>query len=135
MMDMIPWSDDFKTGDREIDHEHWGLFALIHDLAGKQAGGADDASIASTIEALVAYVDVHFEHEERLMQRLGYPDFAAHKKAHQALDKRVAEFQTEFQNAPHSFDYPAFMAFLSTWLGQHILKQDMAFAAFRGKQP
>lgn len=129
-MAIIEWSNDFKIGEDEIDKEHWGLFALIHDLGDKLAQGAAEDSVAVTIEALVAYVDVHFEHEERLMQETGYPDFASHKKAHEALAKRVAKFKEDLHRAPNTFDYDALMEFLSNWLSQHIIKLDMEFATY-----
>lgn len=133
-MAIVEWSDDFKTGEDEIDKEHWGLFALIHDLGDKLAQGAVEASIDSTIEALVAYVDVHFEHEQRLMQATGYPSFEAHKKAHEALARRVAGFKKDYGRAPETFDFDALMEFLSNWLSEHILKLDMEFAAYHKKQ-
>mgnify|MGYP005655946213 CR=1 FL=1 len=34
-MAFVEWSDEYKTGNRDIDHEHWGLFALVNDLADK----------------------------------------------------------------------------------------------------
>ncbi len=132
-MAIIEWSDDFKIGEEEIDKEHWGLFALIHDLGDKLARGAVEASIDSTFEALVAYVDVHFEHEERLMQESGYPAFGAHRRTHEALDRRVAGFKEDYQRTPETFDFDALMEFLSNWLSEHILKLDMEFAAFHKK--
>ncbi|MBC8339124.1 MAG: hemerythrin family protein [Rhodospirillales bacterium] len=133
-MTIAQWSDDYKTGEKEIDKEHWGLFALINDLNEKRLHGADEKSIASTLYALVAYVDVHFEHEERLMEETGYPELDSHKKAHEALDRRVMEFQDAFLGSPETFDFEALMDFLSNWLQQHILKLDMDFAAYHKKR-
>lgn len=129
-MVMVEWSDDFKIGEDEIDKEHWGLFALINDLGDKRAQGAVETSVASTVEALVAYVDAHFEHEENRMRETGYPGLEEHKKAHEALARRVGEFREEFNRAPETFNYDGFMEFLSNWLSQHILRLDMEFAAF-----
>ncbi len=133
-MAIVEWSDDFKIGEDKIDREHWGLFALIHDLGDKISQGAAETSINATIEALAAYVDVHFEHEERLMQETGYPEFDAHKKAHEALDQRVAEFKEALRRSPETFDFEGLMDFLSNWLSEHILKVDMKFAAFHKEQ-
>ena len=133
-MAIIEWSEDFKIGEDEIDKEHWGLFALIHDLGDKLAQGAAEASVNITVEALVAYVNVHFEHEERLMQETGYPAFGIHKRAHEALAQRVAGFQQDLRSAPETFDFDALMEFLSNWLSEHILKLDMEFAAYHKQQ-
>ncbi len=133
-MALIEWSDDFKLGEAEIDKEHWGLFALIHDLADKRAKGQDAASIEATLKALVAYVDVHFEHEERLMQETGYPEYAEHKKIHEALDRKVDARSLESERSPETFDCAALMEFLSNWLSQHILIIDMEFADYLKQQ-
>lgn len=133
-MAIVAWSEEFKVGDKEIDKEHWGLFALIHDLEGKLADGVAEQSIQVTIDALVAYVDVHFEHEERVMKAEGYPKFEEHKEAHRDLERQVDAFQEELKRAPDTFDYAALMEFLSNWLSEHIIKLDMDFAAFRKKQ-
>lgn len=132
-MAMIKWSEDFRIGEKKIDKEHWGLFALINDLDGKRSQGAVEASIASTIEALVAYVDIHFEHEERLMQETGYPELESHRKVHVALASKVGEFRADFMRSPETFDYDRLMDFLSNWLSEHIVKLDMKFAAFLKK--
>lgn len=129
-MTIVEWSDDFKIGEAEIDREHWGLFALINDLSEKRAQGAAAHSIEATIDALAGYVDVHFEHEERLMRDIGYPDLDAHLRAHEGLARKVGDHKAAFEADPARFDYDAFMEFLSVWLGRHILKEDMRIAAF-----
>jgi len=133
-MAIIQWSEDFKIGEKEIDKEHWGLFALINDLDDKRAQGAGESSIKSTLMALVAYVDVHFEHEERLMEETGYPDLEDHKKIHKALGSRVDRFRVDYEGSPEAFDYVELMEFLSSWLSEHILRVDMRFSEFLKKQ-
>ena len=127
---MLEWSDDLKIGETEIDKEHWGLFALIHDLQEKHTHGATDASIDTTLDALTAYVEVHFEHEERLMEETGYPELESHKQAHAMLKKQVHGFMKDLHNSPSSMVLDALMNFLSTWLTNHIGNVDMAFARY-----
>jgi hemerythrin len=129
-MPIVEWSDDFKLGNDEVDKEHWGIFALVTDLGDKRKRGAAHASIKTTIDALVAYVRVHFEHEERMLEAAGYPGLEAHKKLHQALTRQVDGFRADFLRAPEDFDHDGFMAFLSNWLSDHILVEDMEYAAF-----
>jgi len=133
-MAIVEWSDKFKIGEAEVDKEHWGLFALIHDLADKLALGAGAESLEKTINALVAYVNVHFEHEERLMLQIRYPDYASHKKAHEALTRRVAEFERALADGTDDFDFDGLMDFLSHWLSEHIAKLDTKFAAYHRRQ-
>ena len=134
-MPIVEWSDDYKTGNRIIDQEHWGLFALINDLHDKVQSGAAELSIGSTIDALVDYVNVHFEHEERLMEGCAYPRIEEHKKAHAQLAKKAHEFQDSYARDPERFDHLQFMDFLSDWLANHILKVDMAMVPYLQDKP
>jgi hemerythrin len=129
-MAIVEWSDDFKLGEAEIDREHWGLFALINDLSDKHAQGAGDASITSAIDALAAYVDVHFQHEERLMRAVGYPELDSHIELHVALARRVEEYKSRCVRQAARFDFDGFTAFLTEWLTDHILHEDMQFAKY-----
>lgn len=135
-MAIIKWSDDYKIGHKQIDQEHWGLFAIIHDLDGKLSLGADETSIAITIEALVDYVAVHFEHEERLMRLSGYPGFYEHKKLHNELAEKVHQYEEVFLRAPKGFNYEEFMEFLGDWLATHIVEEDTQIAnCIKNAQP
>lgn len=129
-MAFVEWSDDFKTGNREIDAEHWGLFALVNDLADKVHHGAADTSVAATIEALVAYVEAHFEREEGLMAAAGYPDLEGHKIAHKRLEEKVGFFGEAYASSPETFPYEDFLVFLGGWLTNHIMKEDMAYVPY-----
>ena len=129
-MAIVEWLDDFKLGEAEIDREHWGLFALINDLSDQHAQGAGDASITSTIDALAAYVDVDFEHEERLMRTVGYPKLDSHIELHVALARRVEEYKAAIERQAARFDSNGFTAFLTEWLTDHILQEDMQFAKY-----
>ncbi len=129
-MAYIEWSDDLKTGNRQIDAEHWGLFALVNDLYDKLQAGAADASIDATIEALVAYVDSHFEYEEALMAVGGYPDIEAHRQFHQRLKGRVLAYRAAYVDDPEGFDDYGFMDFLGGWLRGHIMKEEMAYIPY-----
>ena len=129
-MAIVEWSDDFKLGEAEIDREHWGLFVLINDLSDQHAQGAGDASITSTIDAWAAYVDVDFEHEERLMRTVGYPELDSHIELHVALARRVEEYKAAFERQAARFDSKGFTAFLTEWLNDHILHEDMQFAKY-----
>lgn len=129
-MSIVKWSDDYKIGDEQIDKEHWGLFALVQDLADKREQGASESSTAATLEALVDYVNIHFEHEEGLMLESLYPGLEAHKRAHEGLEHLVELTLDDYRRAPENFDHEVLMEFLSNWLAKHILVVDMEFAAY-----
>ncbi len=129
-MVIVEWSDDFKLGEAEIDRKHWGLFALSNDLSDQHAQGAGDASITSTVDAWAAYVDVDFQHEERLMRTVGYPELDSHIELHVALARRVEEYKAAFECQAARFASNGFTTFLTEWLTDYILHEDMQFAKY-----
>lgn len=125
-MPMFPWSKEYETGIDAIDRDHWGLFALINDLHDKVDAGAYD-TLGVTIQAPIDYVNVHFDREEWLMEEAGYLDLETHRLAHRRVADKVAGYQRQFEAAPEAFDLDGFLAFLSLWLSDHIIKTDMAY--------
>jgi hemerythrin-like metal-binding protein len=79
------------------------------------------------LDRLVQYTITHFAQEERLLQQHGYPDLAAHKVAHEALKKKVREFQSEFQAGTAVISIEL-MHFLRNWLEKHIQGTDMRYS-------
>jgi len=63
------------------------------------------------------------------MKLHAYPDFAAHKAAHEALKKQVLDFQREFE-AGETFISVELMTFLKNWLEKHIQGTDMRYSPF-----
>jgi len=126
-MAFVKWSPEYETGNRDIDQDHRGLFALINDLDDKVSEGVSEASIKATIEALINYVDYHFEREETLMAACGYAELDAHKAVHRQLASQVAFYKDSYDRGPEVFDMDDFMTFLAQWLSDHILLADMDY--------
>ena len=110
-----------------IDAQHQNLFAMGRELYAAMSTGQGKNVLARLLDRLVQYTVVHFAHEERLMQLHRYPDFARHKAEHDALTKRVLEFQAEF-NAGRATMAVQVLQFLKTWLEMHIKGSDFAYA-------
>jgi len=129
-MPFIEWSKEYETGNRDVDVDHRGLFALINDLHDKMEDGAAEASVGVTIGALEDYVKIHFDREETLLTACGYKDLERHKAVHRNLEAQVAAYRSAYEDDPAAFDMAGFMEFLSEWLTHHILKTDMAYVPF-----
>ena len=130
MVPFVEWSDDYNTGIPVIDKEHQGLFALINDLYDKVGAGSAETSVQATVEALVDYVNYHFDHEEALMEACHYHDIVSHKAGHRKLQSQVEAFRASYERDPAAFDMTDFMAFLAFWIENHILQSDMAYVPF-----
>src|SRR5678816_3362364 len=94
---MFEWKSEYATGIGSIDAQHQTLFALGRELFAAMSTGRGKSVMGRLLDRLVQYTQVHFAHEERLMQLHQYQDFAAHKAQHDALVKQVLSFQKEFE--------------------------------------
>jgi hemerythrin len=126
---MFEWKKEYSVNIASIDAQHQNLFAIAAELHKAMCSGQARTAVGKILDRLIHYTASHFSHEERLMQQHGYPDFAAHKMAHEALKKQVIDFQTEF-NAGKVAVSVELMSFLQDWLQKHIQGTDMRYSPF-----
>ena len=95
-MSLIKWSDDFKTGNPSIDHEHFELISLINDLHEKlsQSEPTNDET-ADFLGEIYTQISAHFALEEQLMREEEYEDYSGHKTDHDRLLDDIREIMDE----------------------------------------
>jgi hemerythrin len=128
-MSMFEWKPEYSLGHGAIDGQHQRLFALASDLHTAMTQGKGKGALSETLENLLAYTKTHFASEERLMQTHQYPEYAEHKAAHDALTKRVLDFQREFEDGRVGMTVEL-LQFLKDWLRTHIGETDRKVAMF-----
>ena len=126
---MFDWSGNYSVGVGSVDGQHQNLFALCRELYDAMVAGQGKAALSRILDRLVQYTVVHFAHEERLMRLYDYPDFAEHKAQHEALTKRVLQFQQDFESGRAAITVQL-LQFLRTWLTQHIQGSDQKLAPY-----
>jgi len=124
------WTPDLLTGNAVVDAEHRELIALIDklELAGM---GAVRISPEEALDELTDYVFVHFQMEEKLMAREGYPAEAieAHIAEHRTLDSRTQELVQQFTDGVLTTVEPI-VTFLYEWFQHHIAEVDRVMAGW-----
>lgn len=126
-MSFFEWSDKYLVQIPEIDADHRNLFALANRIHQRIKKGAGQAAILRALGHLVDYVEGHFSREERLMERVAYPDIVAHKKTHRMLEQIVQSMYRIYRHEPDAVDPDKLLEFLGDWLQNHILKSDMQY--------
>ena len=119
-------------GVETIDFQHEQLGELLNQLNAVFLAGGSRATERALIGKLVDAVKEHFRTEEELMRRVGYPDFEAHKGAHDFLAAQVIEFQQDFI-ARRSSLTESMMKYLKDWLRDHMLLADKKLGTFLKK--
>lgn len=125
----IEWHPRYETGIAAVDDDHRRLVALINDLDSVLEGGGDLRRAGEAIDALIDYADYHFAREETLMVDRGYGGAAEHALAHAGFGQYLGEMVGICMLAPDRRAVEALRDYLGAWLIDHILVEDMKFAA------
>ncbi len=128
-MALLNWSRDFQLGHAVVDAEHRRLFDLINDFHFSFMASRDLGEVRRLLNALVRYAETHFRHEEHLMAAAGYPDLERHRDIHAGLFETIFALQEKFEAGAVKMESEA-VAFLRTWLTDHITEEDKAFGRF-----
>lgn len=121
----LTWSDDYATGEPEVDKQHKQLFQYLTDLEDHIQKGADAAYVKRFLDALGLYTRSHFCYEEICMRRMKCPVAEQNKEQHGKLLDAYTHYRERFEVEGVSDDLlQKLHAFLKSWLVNHILKVD-----------
>ncbi len=133
-MKICEWSQEYSVGVVELDNHHHQLFEILNDLFTLMAEGAEDRPIIRVIEKLLDYTHYHFDEEEKIMAKMGYPDLEAHRKLHRQLIEQMQGFYSEAQEGMAIFVATKIANIGLEWLKQHILSVDHKYYEYMKKQ-
>ncbi|WP_312641577.1 bacteriohemerythrin [Hydrogenoanaerobacterium sp.] len=124
------FTDDLRTGNATIDHQHEQLFLAINNLLDACSQGKGRAEMDKTVKFLYDYTIKHFSDEEKLQQHSQYPDYLNHKKYHESFTGVVREIMDELEQKGPSLTL-VFKVNQSVggWLINHIKIEDAKVAA------
>ncbi|MDR2503472.1 MAG: bacteriohemerythrin [Deltaproteobacteria bacterium] len=126
---IVTWQSSYSVGIKLIDEQHMELIKLTNKLFASCMEGKSKNIFLDTIHEAVDYVGYHFGTEEKVMERINYPDYASHKKEHadfvREVFSKVEEFKAGKILAPLSFVY-----YLKDWVLHHIAVCDKKMGAY-----
>jgi hemerythrin-like metal-binding protein len=98
-MELFPWKEEYAVNVVEIDEQHKKLLALVNQLHAGVRSGQSKEDLQKIFAGLLDYTLKHFETEEGLMVRAGFPDFHEHKMEHDEFRKKIVQFLDAFLDA------------------------------------
>ena len=128
---IVLWQASYSVGIKVVDEQHMELVRLTNKLFTSCMAGNEQSKSAflDIIHEIVDYVGYHFGTEEKIMERVNYPDHAHHKQEHTNFVREVFQKVEEFNSgkilAPLNFVY-----YLRDWVLQHIAVSDKKFGAY-----
>jgi len=129
-MPAIVWNSIMQTGITSIDAQHKTLVENVNNLFDSVQQGKGDKATEPIILFLERYTLEHFKMEEELMAKSGYPGFAAHKKQHQDLIRKVKNLRYQQRDRTNPTLWRELSAFLSDWWREHIMRADMNYVPY-----
>jgi hemerythrin-like metal-binding protein len=132
--DLIVWNDGLVTGIDKIDEQHQILINLFNEAYTKLTANNNADFLEQITRDLLSYALYHFETEEELMQKYGYSeektgDIERHILQHRSFSAKVVAVHNDIK-AGILISREDLLAFLNSWLINHILNTDKQLAAF-----
>ena len=128
-MTLLSWSTQYLIGNPVIDSEHEELFRLINTFHDHWQEKHDPQEIARVLNQLVSYTQLHFQHEEDIMQKAGYTALPEHMQAHETMVETIFRLRQLFEEKSIHLEMDA-IKFAKSWLLDHILENDYRFRDF-----
>lgn len=132
-MPLLSWSEELSVGDHEIDEQHQWLVEKVNSLYYSIATRHDEDLGVTSINDLLTYAWEHFETEENLFRRIGFPEAEEHIAEHQRFAEKVSDYRTRFI-AGQKLVFTELLDFLSTWLTGHLRDMDQKYARYLARQ-
>ena len=122
---LVQWQSSYSVGIKLIDKQHMELINLTNKLFINCMAGREQSRVTflDIIHEAVDYTGYHFSTEEKIMERVNYPDFANHKKEHADFVREVFTKAEEFNAGKHLAPL-SFVYFLRDWVLHHIAVSD-----------
>ncbi len=127
-MQHFKWTKAHAVYLPQVDAEHRNLFRMAEELQQAARTGVEPARVLEMARPLVAAMQEHFAHEERVMKAASCPDLAWHKQQHDNALKRSGSFLKDIEAG--STEAPmAMLDYLGRWFRDHMALTDRMMGA------
>jgi len=129
----IPWSKKISVNVKEIDDQHKHFLGILNNLYDAIYKIKLKEKLGELLNELSDYTDIHFATEEKYFDQFHYDLADEHKKEHNQLKAKVAQFNERFKTEGE--DVAAELVdFLEDWLLDHLENQDKKYSKFFNEQ-
>ncbi|PLX80265.1 MAG: hypothetical protein C0616_08785 [Desulfuromonas sp.] len=126
-MQKFIWSEKYEMGITHLDSQHQYMFGLANEIVRLVNKGANTRELTEVIESLVEYVQLHFDAEERAMEKCGYPGLDEHRQQHVDLTQKLFRLGLGQPSTSQALELTKLVIH---WMQHHIMDSDMDFGMF-----
>jgi hemerythrin-like metal-binding protein len=113
-------------------HEHFSV--VLEDLKRAHDSGENWHTLAAMVDQLIIDVREHFEQEEELMAKGGYPDLSEHRGHHETFVRRLQVLRAELDRKETEL-ISVITELLAKWFHEHERTADRAMMSFLNIAP
>ena len=84
-MTLLTWNHACTVGVRAMDEQHGILMDSMNELRLALVRGSGRDQVTRLLETLIEFTRMHFQSEEQLMEKTGFPGLPEHRSEHQRL--------------------------------------------------
>ena len=128
-MALLSWSNQYQIDNDLIDAEHQELFRLVNSFHSLWTEKRNRQDIAKVLNQLIVYAEMHFRHEEQIMETAEYPNLDQHRQVHDSMIETIFQLQQSYETRNAHLEMNT-MKFVKSWLLEHILQNDYLFRDF-----
>jgi hemerythrin len=130
-MAMYEMKPEYYTGIGFIDEEHKKLFEIAntaYELLTNEFIPDKYDYIMEVVDELREYTKYHFDHEETYMNSIKYKRILSQKVSHDDFIEKINKYDSEIVDENQKESLLELLDFLTTWLVEHIYRQDKLIA-------
>jgi len=125
-MPLMQWNETMSVGVDELDNQHRQLIDMINRTY-EAIQRHDEHKMTELINGMSAYAQLHFECEERYLEKYDFPHTESHKASHAKFNEDVMEFR---QDMHERTNLSQIFVYLSRWLTSHIMYEDRQYKKY-----
>ncbi len=125
----LVWKDLFCCGNPLIDAQHQSLFQVSNELFNAVLSGRPSPEISLIIARLLADVTRHFQDEQMILEKAGFPGLQKHAEEHSGLLARGIELSEQFEASTLSVG-DVFQFFACDVVMIHMLGADREYFSY-----
>jgi hemerythrin len=125
----IPWDDRYLVDVQIIDNQHRELIRQFNEFySGCKEDAKPAAFFSNNIHNLMNYMRFHFNTEEEFLEKIRYPDIAAHRMQHRIF---IADMLKRVDAAgPERADIDTTADYFRDWIITHFSLIDRKYATY-----
>jgi hemerythrin len=128
-MEFIKWDNGMSVNIISIDNQHKKLIEEINNFCNGLKSKRSKEVLSDIIYQLSKYSIYHFQTEESLMKKYGFPGFKEHKAEHDKFIEKIQDLETRFKLGKLILTIEI-ANFLKDWLSNHVLNTDKEYTKF-----